>query len=213
MVSKSLSFAALFCSCLSYGSELIRVTTSAALLYPFTGIELLLFYNEYSQKIESPYSVASVGFFSATKKVPIEKSAYEKLHTHAKNRSRSVALQFFKRYEDLKGKETYTYNTIAAVCTAVLFHNARLRNMEVIHDQANPTQVVLSERDLMHLLQWSRGITMVFEICKGREKGFFIDIALDQHEILIAPKLLKQFIMHVGAREQEKKQRFFGSKA
>jgi hypothetical protein len=219
MIGKTLSCAALCCSFLCYPSELTRAAISPALLYPFSELERVLFHNTSVQEMESPYSTTSVESFSATKMVFIEKRAYEKLHEHAKNRSQHVATQFSKMHEILprdcqKDPPRLKEIFIVALAAVAKRHNAALENLKAITDHANPAQIGISERDLMHLLQWSRGITTVLEFDKGKTKRLFIDIALDRNEILIAPKRLKRFIIRVSRHhDQWQKKRFFGSRA
>jgi len=184
---------------------------TAARLYPFSDIDRALFYNEITQKMESPYSTESVELFSATRLVTIEKSAFTQLHTHALNRSKAVetaALQAHERYIIIRSDVEFLGKRVKVAQEQQL----KLQNVKVQEDPEIKRNVHLSQQDLMRLLQWSHGIETVWlgmQGDRGDVGSFLIDIFLGTTK-LEAPKLLMQFIMLAHPHEQEKRSRYFG---
>ena len=174
-------------------SENRQLTTTQK--YPFNDTDIALFYTASTQKIESPYSTASVNLFPEDKFVTIKNSEYKKIHTHALKRSGQLATAAMGLYghyaENSKPRKHYgSIVSSAAECNKIL------RTMQTQEIDAQSVQ--LSERNLMHLLQWSNGITTRWLTMTGlSDKEFFIEISLGQENI-VASKALKLFVAGDG---------------
>ncbi len=174
--------------------------------YPFSINDKLAFYNYEINKFESPYSTASVKTFSTDTWVTIEENAYNELHTYALKRSSDIALTAMNDKIKTPKEDRKTRQFLKDFIRASIGSSNHIKFMKTTgcHSQ----KIRLSPHDLAHLLQYSNGIkTKVLSMMGGGgmnvSAAFLITISLGK-STLIAPPLLKEFIMQARDHEQSR---------
>lgn len=180
---------------------------TAAQRYPFSELDKELFYNYETQKMESPYSTASVDVFSKDTLVLIEYDAYNALHTHALKRSEAIMTTVHEIAKKIPEGDLAKLQALQPRVAAVRKSKAEFETMKTTGHHSGKIQ--LSHRDLVHLLQWSNRITTVWLLMTGSRDDFMLDIKLGDTNFNATP-LLKDFIIDTGDHQQEMPSRWLG---
>ena len=174
--------------------------------YPFSNLDKAIFYNYETQKIESPYSTASIETFPKDPLVTIEEDAYHKLQSYAFERSSFITLTAMDNLQKLPAEKREQWQHLKHIETE---SNKSLKQFQFMKTTGCHSQKIqLSPHDLAHLLQYSNGIkTEMLSMMGGGDVGFcaalLITISLGK-STLVAPPLLKEFIMQARDHEQNK---------
>lgn len=177
-----------------------RVKQPAAHRYPFSEHDKELFYNAATQKMDSPYSTASVHAFSFDTLVLIENDAYNMLHKHALQRNQEMEATALEIQTKIPKEEGSKFDALKKRLLAIKQSKQAFEDIKIANHPSGNIQ--LSERDLVSLLQWTRSITAVFLLITGSRDDFMLHINLGNTYFNATP-LLKKFIIDNGDHQQE----------
>jgi hypothetical protein len=172
---------------------------TAAQKYPFSALDRELFFNFGTRKVESPFSTASVNTFSKDALVTIEEDDFNDLYKNGLKRSERIACENLQALrntpqENYKARKPWQDAADAASESNKTFQTLRFEH----HEQSK--HVRLPQQTLVHLLQFSKAITVLYSTVGG--SSAVVQVSLDQ-KTLTASKLLASFIVQAAEHVQQ----------